>query len=351
MFFGKTRYFNPLVISFMLLIIFFGTRKALGIDDKMYEITFDQINQYGYSWRDIEFSYVWISKLVQSINGNIQLVYLIYAVLAFSFLYMAINKLLSREESIVFFVIFFITALYSSMTLMRQFTSVGLLLMAYVKMKSKKRKGAVIYYILAVIIHYTSAVGLLYYFMLPFIRKIKYSSKVLILGISFLFQFIPMVNVLHNFFSNTSFENTYYIKYYLGFQSEQKLFNDPIGILEMILLGIYIYLLYNQSKKQNVVAENKFQSDMEDFTFIYFVFRMLLAQFGYLNRITYCISFCMMIYLCQIIYIFKMKDRKTLKFIVMVVSLLIFLYATNSYVDSSGVNHLIPYSYNFKFFN
>lgn len=68
-------------ISFIIMALFLGLRNDIGLDDGMYLRTFQEIRSDGSSWRDIEASYTWISKIVQSVGGTVQLVFLIYAII------------------------------------------------------------------------------------------------------------------------------------------------------------------------------------------------------------------------------------------------------------------------------
>ena len=98
--------FEPFWISFAVIAAFLGLRDSIGIDDHMHSEAFDQILAYGYPWRSIEFSYTLICKLVQSINGNIQMVYILYAVPSCLLMFYIVIKLVESRHRPIFIGIF-----------------------------------------------------------------------------------------------------------------------------------------------------------------------------------------------------------------------------------------------------
>ena len=131
-------------ISFIIMVLFLGLRNDIGLDDGMYLRTFQEIHSDGSSWRDIEASYTWISKIVQSVGGTVQLVFLIYAIITCFFLYLSIKKLVKNENRWIFFGIFLSFMFLSSITLMRQFAAGSLVLYGYCNWRENKRKKSIV---------------------------------------------------------------------------------------------------------------------------------------------------------------------------------------------------------------
>ena len=350
--FNGYKYFDFMFVSFLIMTFFLGLRNGIGLDDGMYSRTFQEIYSDGFSWRDIEISYTWISKFVQSLGGTVQFVFMIYAIITCIFLYLSIEKLVKNENRWIFFGIFLSFMFLSSITLMRQFAAGSLLLYGYCCWKENKRKRAVVLLILAGIFHTSAFLAVPYYLLAKHVNRLSKNTKMTILVFCYIIQYIPISDILVKIVSAIpALSDFYYVKYYL--LTTSRFFSDRIGIIETCYLVLFIYMMYvcNGKNSDLKIEENSIITEMESFAFLYFSIRMFLAQFGYLQRIAYYLEFFAVIYLSNCNQIFNKRSQRMFKVIGTLTFFSLFLYAVYSYrMQGSHYNPLIPYDVNFKLF-
>lgn len=349
--------FEPLWISFAIVAAFLGFRDSIGIDDQMHNEAFDQILAYGYPWRSVEFSYTLVCKLVQSINGNIQMVYMLYAVVSCLLMYYIVIKLVESRHRPIFIGIFLSFFLLTSLTLMRQFLAVTLLTVAYIKHKEGKKLQTILMLALAVFFHYSSILFILFWFLLPQVNKIKKDTKTIILMILFVFQYLPITSVIQSLVVNSSLDSIDYISYYLGSKSGYRLYATHLGIISIAYMIVFLVMQYKKSVRPIDIRDKKSDiaecdADMSSFAFLYFAVSMLFAPFGSLTRVAYSFSILACCYLCKYMDCFTTSSKIVLKFVSIVLFFGLFMYAVSTYSpDTSNINPIVPYRYNLQFFN
>ncbi len=172
--------YHSLMFSFILLGLLIGLRDGIGIDDEMYYRTYNEVVTIGHSWREIEATYVWICKLFSSAGLNAQCVILFYSVVGCVLIGNAVKELVPKDEIILVFTIFWAFFFADLFTAIRQLLSLGILLNAYVCIKRNEVLKAAVLYVLAVSIHTSAFVGLIYYIAAIFVNKIKPYVKAII---------------------------------------------------------------------------------------------------------------------------------------------------------------------------
>lgn len=340
-------------ISFIIMALFLGLRNDIGLDDGMYLRTFQEIRSDGSSWRDIEASYTWISKIVQSVGGTVQLVFLIYAIITCFFLYLSIKKLVKNENRWIFFGIFLSFMFLSSITLMRQFAAGSLVLYGYCNWRENKWKKSIVILFMAGMLHTSAFLSILYFFLAKYVKKISSSTKMMILIFCYIFQYIPVSEILVKVVGAIpALSKFYYVKYYL--LTSSRFFSDHIGIIETCYLLLFIYMMFTcKNARTSDIADERDSlfSELETYAFLYFAIRMLLSQFGYLYRISYYLEFFAVIYMSSCNCIFNKRSQRIFQAIGVTFFFLLFIYAVYSYrMQGSQYNPLIPYSMNLKLF-
>ena len=350
---GYKKYVDCMPVSFFIMSLFLGLRNGIGLDDGMYSRTFQEIYSDGFSWRDIEISYTWISRAVQTIGGTVQLVFLIYAIITCFFLYLSIKLLVKNENRWIFFGIFLSFMFLSSITLMRQFAAGSLVLFGYCNWKENKWKKAIVLLFAAGMLHTSAFLALPYFFLAKSIRKFSSNKKTMLLIICYIIQYVPFSDILVKIIGTIpALSNFYYVKYYL--LTSSRFFPDRIGIIETCYLVLFIYMMYTckNGDDSNTDENSKLlSSELEAFAFLYFAIRMLLAQFGYLHRVSYYLEFFAVLYLSNCNQIFDKKSQRIFRVIGTFFFVSLFVYAVYSYrMQGSQYNPLIPYAMILKLF-
>ncbi|HHD7875637.1 EpsG family protein [Enterococcus faecium] len=345
---------RPMLISMICICMYLGFRNQIGTDDAMYLEAFNQIAEYGTPWRNIEFSYVLICKIVQYLHGNIQLVFFIYAVVSCVLLNYIINRLIPESNRVIFVELFMSFLFLTSMVLMRQFAATCLFVVGYIKLKEGKRLNSIIILILAVFVHSSAVIGVVVLSVLPWVKKLSGSAKSLILILLFIYQYIPVADLVRNFISSTSLDNIYYISYYLGSNTGYRTYSNPLGIVNILYLMLFIYMLLHKHSLNRVMNDGLENSttvlqDLEAFSFVYFSFSMFFAQFGYVTRVAYFFSFFMIAYLSGFGKHISVNSKKLFGLVCCIVFFGLYVYSVNTFATEN--NTIIPYLYNFTLFS
>lgn len=345
---------SMLLLVYAILALFIGLRDSLGLDDQMYITCFEQIKRLGYTWRDIEKVFVWLSNFSISIGATYQLVFLLFSSISCFLLYCINVKFVNKQSYSIFIAIFLSFCFLDSFTLMRQFLAICLMTFFYVEMKNNNKLIAIVLMVISFLVHRASLIVVGICLLLPMIKKIKTKIKIEILLLLYLFQYVPVAKFVQNIISNTFLDNYYYLSYYLGSRVEYRFFDNKIGIVTTVYLILYCFIIWKREKNlgNNLISLNVYDDDLSAFSFVYFVLLMAFSQFGYATRIAYYFSIFTLAYLSNNILIFiKSSDRKYARLIFNFVLLLLFLYSVYSFCDSEGNRVLIPYKMNYNLFN
>ena len=346
--------FSPILISMICICMYYGFRNQIGIDDAMYLEVFNQTAEYGTPWRNIEKSYVWVCRFVQYIHGNIQLVFLLYAVVSCLLLYYIIHQLIKETNRTVFIEMFMSFLFLTSMVLMRQFASTCFFVVGYIQLKKGNKTRSIIFLIISVLVHSSSLVGIAVLLLLPLIKKINAKKKSIILVILFFYQYIPIAELVNKAISSTSLDNIYYISYYLGSKTGYRTFSNTLGIVSTLYLIIFLFMLTHKKSEVernncSFKSENELIEDLESFTFIYFGLSMFFAQFGYVTRIAYFFSFFAIAFLSGFERHIAANSKKLFAAVCCGAFFVLYLYSVGSF--STENNSIIPYLYNFTLFS
>ncbi len=335
-------------IFFIFFVLAF--RNGMGIDDQMYITTFNQIKDYGYSWRDIEIIFVLICKFVLLFNGKYQWVFVIYSLVSCALLLNAIKKLVSSEVFPIFICLFMAFFFLDSLVIMRQFLATVLLLNFYVYINEGKKKLSIIYFILACLSHNTAVVFIIFVILEKILSKYKinFLEKTIILVIMYIYQYIPIVNfVITNVGKISWLQDNYYVRYFLTSNSEY-IFDIRLGVISSLLLVICIVFMWISYK--NLWYRNRNYIHYENLMFLYWFVMMALSQFGFISRLGFYLLIFTIIYLSYCINMISTNYQLTTT-VVFVASFIILLYFVANYTTTSGdINYLLPYSFNFDLF-
>lgn len=342
-----TKLLDIKVISCMILALFLGFRACIGVDDAMYVRTFDEVISYGKSLRNIEYSYVLLSKMVDAIGGTYQLLFLIYAVLSCYFLYKGLKIILEPNCWSIFFGIFMSFLFIDSLIAMRQFLAMTILFSAYAYYVKENKKISILLAVFGVLIHHSAIVGIIVFLFRKVINEIPNTIKVIILAVLYILQYIPWVQSVIRILAILPFvQGNYYLKYYLNFDAH--IYRDPVGIVTTIYIILYCFiLLYGTKHTQFYLVDGT----VESLSFVYFAALLFFSQIGAIVRISYYFSIFYLIYLSRVVYIVSKNSREIFKWLCFCAFGLLFLFSIAGFKESvTNNNVLIPYEANFVLF-
>lgn len=323
-----------IIIIFLLCTLVYGCRDIGGIDDITYMKAFEMA-RYNDNTFGLEGSYIYISKFLSFIGFNYKSIFLLYAVTAFIFMYLAYKKICKQESDWVIGILGFFTFIFiPTITLMRQFTALCIVTYSTICFTEKKYAKSIFLILLSSLVHESALFILLF---LP-IFKIKFNNyvKILLPIISFILGYTGIFNLI-----------IYNISYLIPNEYKNYIINDlkfEIGILHWLLISIYIsqFLLSIIKKSQ---AESEKKNDLlENGQMIYFSTYFLTLSSGWLNRISlYFILFIPFIFK-TFIDRFKLKnERKILYIICYMAYIVLFIYQILNADSSQTLRNLIPY--------
>ncbi|MGX6978294.1 EpsG family protein [Vagococcus elongatus] len=146
------------VINYLTLTLVVGLR-AYGIDHTNYHNMYTQINESGFSYKGFpEPLFYLINKVVSFTTGNFLDIYLICAILTFSFFFAAFKERIGVNSYPIIVSTFFLVFYFYSFGLIRMLVSVSLLTYAHKYLCSNNLKKYLIYGIIAGGFHYSAFV-------------------------------------------------------------------------------------------------------------------------------------------------------------------------------------------------
>lgn len=183
------------LFSTCTVILFSAIRWETGADWESYYYLFNDAEDY---WKGkyvevnrIEFGYVWLNYIVNSLSSNYTYMLLVNALLA-----IGIKAYYIRKETSIFLIAFFFYYSYyiADIAAVRQFLAMSFILMSSFYIQKRSKTGYLIAIFLAFTIHYSALIFLLGYWL--FWLKTSPKHLYILLGIFFLFGFFNITGYI-----------------------------------------------------------------------------------------------------------------------------------------------------------
>lgn len=338
----KGHFIDGLLISFILLSLFVGFRCDIGVDDSMYIDIFNTVKRGGRVLRDIESSYVFLSYLIGVVfNMNYHGIFLVYSAISFYCLYKYISFYVPEgwRRQLTMALLFSIFLL-DAVTLMRQFAALSLILYSSISHKKKK----VILFVLAVLMHHTALIMLPIWLLYKAIKSHRPTTRLIIICVAFIFQYIPLHHVVTNIIYALNLEGYLYVRSYLLVEMH----NTYAGVVTLFYVLLYVMLIYLKRKGEDddkSTAEEK----AYDLAYLYVVLMFIFNQFGWLTRIPWYLIPYQILALSYVPNYFAEKSGQIVKGALITMSMVLFAYTLLTYkTTSTGLNPFIPYKCEFN---
>ncbi len=332
----------PINVIFFMLFLLYGCRDYGGIDDTTYINAFQGANS-GASVYGMEKSFLIISQLLGGLGLNYKSIFLLYALIAFVFMYLSYKKLCkNRYEWIVALLGFLVFAFIPTITVMRQFTAAAILMYAFILRFEKSNKRSLAFMGLATLIHVGASIGFWFFLLIP--KRFSVATKVIIplmgLIIGYSGIMVEILKVIHYIVPDK----------YSGYLSNSNTNTPDIGILHLILITIYLLqfivpLVFRVETKFNRSIE--FLQIMQ---MIYFFMYFATLSSGWASRVSlYFVLFVPFIFKTFICIFKRETDRRLLYWSCYGAYTLLFIYQIISISNASNMAGLFPYEGSFNF--
>ncbi|WP_415639896.1 EpsG family protein, partial [Paenibacillus lupini] len=268
------------VIAFLLLGSTYAFRDSLAVDDGVYINAFEYINK---GWKfDIEFTYIWISKLVYQMGMSYKAVFFIYAFLSFIFLYNGVKKYCkSNFEKALFLSAFYGVVFITSMSVMRQFLAGCIVFYAlayYIEQRKSKRSLVLI--ILASCFHYGASIAIPIFLFLIMKKSIPNRMKIFITVFCVL---LGSVNVVGQLIGQI---NQYLPISYQNYSTTTGgNYSNAGGVMDYVLLLIFIVQLL--ISKRGAAEKNEIIEILQIGQMLYLCLIFMLAHAGVSSRLAF----------------------------------------------------------------
>lgn len=321
-----------LPICMIILALFFGCRNIVAVDDKAYIEIFNAfLNNFknvGNRYTNIEMSYKLLCGFFGILDFNYKAVFLFYAIVSYTFLYLFLKKMnLKKEELLIFIMAFLAIGFFTYMTVMRQFLATTIALYAMTFLKEKKYLKCIVYILIASVFHYSALIMLAF---IPIICSDKINIYVKII--------LPLLAIIIGKFGifdiicNLILRNTRYSSYVVN---ESNNFYGGNGLLNYIWLLIYLMQFLFRTNNKN----NEYIDILEKGQMIYFVIFFFTINSGYALRLTYYFLIFVCFLFITFMYRVNSKSNRLLIVFVIIISLLAFnIFNINNVINSDKGN-------------
>lgn len=286
----KLRYTSHFLrIAFFMMICIVTLRgTSVGTDTYTYNKFFDEFTRLSFSeifsinyalYYDVERAWALFNHIVGKIVGSFQFILLISSAVYFVGVYYYLKDI--KRTGLLVVLTFIYNGLFiQSMNLTRQYTSMGLCLVGWHCLREKKKKEAIVFLILAFLIH-TSAIIFIPFILLTQVKSFKLTRKITFLGVIgalvgvyFYDQIMPILFSIRGF--------VWYGKYANSYMDVEIGASRYIWLAELIItIAIYLYNRKNKIEKSGKV-DNEVRMLM---VIVYFVSCVLSTRFLLLARI------------------------------------------------------------------
>lgn len=230
---------NKCYFLLLLTIVFFGGfRYAVGVDYFNYVEYFDLLKLDKHL--DIEISFLILSKVVNYLDGDSQVIFFMYTLLSVFFIskfisYFSLNKMISLYVYITF-PVFFI----ASFNGIRQFLAIAIFAYAIKFIVERNIYKYIFFILLASLFHKTAITTILLYFILNKELKIK-QFFIILMAYTLILFFFEKIVILIGF------------EFYLSFINQS--ISNKINPLVFILI-IFFLIIYNLKFEYKEIALN-----------------------------------------------------------------------------------------------
>lgn len=248
-----------LVISFFILFIFVAFRKTnIGNDTTEYIKIFKNICTYKWDFLNMnsryEVGYIVINVLLSYISSNARF---FLVIMSFIFNFSVYKFIKENSKNYLFSVIIYINLLffYQSMTMMRQFLALSVILLSFNFVKEKKFIKYFFAVLLAATFHTTAILGI---FIYPMYNMKFYEKRVFLFSIITIFAFMILDKVF---------------PYLAMITNRGEFYNQTVG--EIKLANIILFLIYLTFLIFSLVIVSKKEQKSNHFYLYNFTFSAL----------------------------------------------------------------------------
>lgn len=330
------------IIVFILFVFVYGCRNFGGVDDPSYITAFNSVIN-GNVVYGMEESFLVISRALGALGFNFKAVFFIYALISFTFMYLAYKELCENKYDWMIAILgFMVFSFLPTITVMRQFAACAIITYAFTLKLKNKNKLSLIFIGLACLFHMGSLIGfvLLHLFSMKLNVKTKIIVPLVCLVIGYSGFFVKLLNQLIMFIPGK----------YLGYLDKYVYSKPNIGFLHILLIIIYLlqFVLNNKTNRNS----DKTIDFLERGQMAYFSLYFITLTNGLMSRLSiYFILFLPFIFK-TFISRFSLKVNKQILYTTCFAAfLLLFVYQIVNLPNSINMSNLIPYNGSFDFMN
>ena len=334
-----TKYGIPIIIMGLTLIV--GLRNNLGIDDETYIDIFKMIKN-GNMWgvRNAEITYILLTKLLISMHFNYKMLFLIYAIISHTLIYLTIKKMkLNKYYFTIFILTYIVFCFFPYLTTMRQFAAISMIFYASYLCYEGKNKKAIILTIIASLFHSSAIVCLPLVFL--FSEKIHISKKAKII-LPLIFFIISKSNIL--LFLLMKINSIFRLGYGLYLSNIKNTSLNHFGLI----VGA-MYIIYNLQ----FAIKNKEKDQLTEFfqkgQLLYYIFFIMALNAGFITRFSYYFLIYQAFLFVNIIKL--VKDNKNKHIFFCITMLILVFFIIYQIYDTSIIKNMSIENFSFKFLN
>ena len=308
-----------LKIIFFLFFILVGSREMTrGNDTQMYLSLFERcaINKWSIVRFDSYFEggYLALNVLLSYISTSKRFfMYIMSLIFNYGIYKFIKNNSKNYLLSVLIYICFLF--LYTSMTMMRQYCAVIIVLLAFRYVKRKKLLKFIITIYLATLFHRTAWIALLIYPMyhLPFKKKNIIITFLIAIGITIFIG--PVIRVIANIIG----KNYYY---------ESRIGSDNLSniLYTLVYFSMFIFGLFTKRKKENIKDKKEIDFYLYNFLFACLI-NLIATNMNILARASIYFNIFTIISLPNLILI-NIKDKINTKIIYIAIFMFLILYSS-----------------------
>lgn len=341
--FIATNYSNNNKMGYLALFVLFfisafrgenvgtDTLHYLEIEDLSYRIENASYN----IWARPEFIYVYFVQYFLEHDISLRFLLIFFSFIIVLFLWLTANRM--KYSIPVMSLIFLLYFYLYSFNISRQIASISVLLYGYtflIDMDKSKRKYFLLCVILAMLLHASSFLAIILWFIVPL--KINRTVSLSVISILFLFNSVGPIPILQTFFEMMS-SNFYSIKY-----------GDDTSLFEKSLIGLATDFMNVASLLAAFLLQSKgTKTTPKDNLYLLGIIVTILT--GNINSNVARISLCFSIF--NVIYLTELFQKRMIKVSVNILFWFIVLFNSffRLYDAAQGNGQIVPYYFSFNF--
>jgi len=235
-------------LPYLILIIVTGFRYNVGTDYSGYSSLFDTFVYFS-GYERVEFTYKFLVKIAQFLNFNQQFIFLVYALITYIFIYLAI-RYYDKNGDYRHFVILFVEIyiVINSFNTIRQMAAVAIFFYATKFIVERNLIKYATFIVIAALLHNSALICLIFYFI-PRLNK-----EILFLGliVSPVFMLANFANTMMIFLFRF-YRSDWYEMYLYSYNFNVGL-NSGLNTLVLFIIAIFYALLI---RKGNLDSQDK----------------------------------------------------------------------------------------------